>query len=286
MRNRILQKTFWTSEEILELKLHERLLFLGMTNYADDEGIIKTHPKSLKAKIFPADNITIASIESGLLRMKELGLIKFNEDRTLCRFVSWTDYQKIYRHNPSKFKFVEESGDDSMNTHGTFNEHSSPNNNNNNKNNNKSKTKIITEFDDIKNLVEFEDWYDKYPRKVARPRAEGTWFKIIDKHNLDDIIKGTRLWCDYWKATNTEKKYIPHPATFLNQERFMDLPELEASDIEWRLDTTGHYIGVCSKCQSNGFYRKEELSHDSKCCKAKLVPNRDLLPIEDNNAQA
>jgi len=49
MRNRILQKTFWTSEEILELKLHERLLFLGMTNYADDEGIIKTHPISLKA---------------------------------------------------------------------------------------------------------------------------------------------------------------------------------------------------------------------------------------------
>ena len=66
----------------------------------------------------------------------------------------------------------------------------------------------------------------------------------------------------------------------------MDLPELDASDIEWRLDTTGHYIGVCSKCKSNGFYRKEELSLDSKCCKAKLVPNREIIPIEDNNAQA
>ena len=68
MRNRILQKSFWTSSEIIELEIHERLLFLGMTNHADDEGIIKTAPRALKAKIFPADNMSVEKIENALFK--------------------------------------------------------------------------------------------------------------------------------------------------------------------------------------------------------------------------
>ena len=163
MRNRILQKTFWTSDEILELELYERLLFLGMTNYADDEGIIKTSPKGLKAKIFPADNMSVDKIDKALIKMNILGLIVFNEDRSLCRFVNWFDFQKINRPYPSKFKFVEEKKSDSVNVHGMISERSSPNSNNNSKYKKNNKTNQYSD--------EFESFWKSYPRKFAKSRC-------------------------------------------------------------------------------------------------------------------
>ena len=285
MRNRILQKTFWTSEEILELELHERLLFLGMTNYADDEGIIKTSPKALKAKIFPADNISVEKINNALFKMRELGLIRFNIDGTLCRFTSWYDHQKINRPYPSKFNFVDESDDDSVNVHGMISERSSPNSNNNNNSNNKNKNKNKTkEFSN-----EFEYFWKSYPRKIARKKCANKFDDLMEYYPIEEIQIGTQLWLDYWKQTRTEVKYIPHPYTFLTQERFMDMPdEIENQlDVEYRLDTTGKFfVGYCSKCEKSNFYRKEELSQDSKCCNERILPQRESIEIQDINAKA
>ena len=284
MRNRILQKTFWTSEEILELELHERLLFLGMTNYADDEGIIKTSPKALKAKIFPADNISIEKLEKALLKMRGLGLIAFNIDGTLCRFVSWHDHQKINRPYPSKFNFVEENNDDSVNVHGTLTHHSSPNNNNNsnNKNNNKNNNKT-NQYSN-----EFESFWKSYPRKVAKRKCYNKFNDLIKQYSLEDIFIGVDLRIDYWKKTRKEVEFIPHPYTFLSQERFIDLPdEIENQlDVEYRLDTTGHYIGYCSGCKSSSFYKEKELKQDSRCCNKKILPQRESIEIQDINAKA
>ena len=69
MRNRILKKEFWCDEKIIELSYIERLLFLGMTNFADDKGIQLYSPKGLKAKIFPADNVSANVIDEGLIKI-------------------------------------------------------------------------------------------------------------------------------------------------------------------------------------------------------------------------
>tara|TARA_R100001594_G_scaffold150208_1_gene210526 strand:- start:138 stop:974 length:837 start_codon:yes stop_codon:yes gene_type:complete len=278
MRNRILQKTFWTSESILELELYERLLFLGMTNHADDEGIIKTSPKALKAKVFPADNISINQIQKGLDNMHKLSLIEYNEDRTLCRFVNWTDYQKISKPYPSKFNFVEESKSDSVNGLGMVQECSIPNNNNNSNNNKKNKNK---------DNLEFDVWYALYSRKIGKPKAEKAFNLCLQVYDLEVIMNGTQKWVDYWNNSHTEKRYIPHPTTFLNQERFVDEPDELEVEVEYRLDSTGSfYVGFCGKCKKSNFYRKDELKQDSKCCKAKILPSRDVNLIQDVNAKA
>ena len=278
MRNRILKKEFWCDEKIIELTPVERLLFLGMTNFADDEGIQVYSSKGLKAKVFPADSISVSVIENGLTKMEELGLIEFGNGRTLIRIKNWKLHQKINRPYPSKFDFIDENNDDSMNIHGTFNERSLPNNKNNNKNKKKNNNKENTDF-----LV----WYEFYPRKIGKPKALLKFESIIKDHSLEDIIEGTKRWCDYWKNSHTETKFIPHPTTFLSQERFMDTPEELESEVEYRLDTTGRfYVGFCAKCEQSAFYRKEELIQDSKCCKAKILPSRDINEIQDINAEA
>ena len=278
MRNRILKKEFWCDEKVIELTPVERLLFLGMTNFSDDEGIQVYSSKGLKAKVFPADSISVSVIENGLTKMEELGLIEFGNGRTLIRIKNWKLHQKINRPYPSKFDFIDENNDDSMNVHGMVYEHSRPNNKNNNKNKKKNNNKDNPDF-----LV----WYEFYPRKIGKPKALLKFESIIKDHSLEDIIEGTKRWSDYWKNSHTETKFIPHPTTFLSQERFMDTPEELDVEVEYRLDTTGRfYIGFCGKCEQSAFYRKEELRQDSKCCKDKILPSRDINEIQDINAEA
>tara|TARA_R100000655_G_scaffold109703_1_gene165048 strand:- start:740 stop:1585 length:846 start_codon:yes stop_codon:yes gene_type:complete len=279
-RNRIVKVETYTDQKLIELEIVERFLFIGMTNFADDEGIHINSPKMLKAEVFPADDIKVSAIEKSLLKMEKLGLIVYNEDRSLWKIKNFLRHQKINRPYPSKYEFVEGCNEHSVNTHGIINEQSSPNNNNKNKKkDNKKKNK--------EQNLEFDLWYSLYPRKIGKPKAENAFMCMLVMYDLDDIMSGTEKWVNYWKNSHTEKRYIPHPTTFINQERFMDEPDELEVEVEYRLDSTGSfYVGFCGKCKKSNFYRKDELKQDSKCCKAKILPSRDVNLIQDVNAEA
>jgi len=279
-RNRIVKVETYTDQKLIELEIVERFLFIGMTNFADDEGIHINSPKMLKAEVFPADDIKVSAIEKSLLKMEKLGLIVYNEDRSLWKIKNFLRHQKINRPYPSKYEFVEGCSEHSVNTHGIINEQSSPNNNNKNKKkDNKKKNK--------EQNLEFDLWYSLYPRKIGKPKAENAFMCMLVMYDLDDIMSGTEKWVNYWKNSHTEKRYIPHPTTFINQERFMDEPDELEVEVEYRLDSTGSfYVGFCGKCKKSNFYRKDELKQDSKCCKAKILPSRDVNLIQDVNAEA
>ena len=137
-RNRIIKKEAYCDNKLIELEITQRFMFIGMTNFADDEGIHLNNAKVLKAEIFPADDIKVSYIEKSLLKMADLGLIVFNEDRSLFRISNFLLHQKINRPYPSKYEFVEGFSEHSVNTHGTISEDSSPTNN---KKENKNKKK-------------------------------------------------------------------------------------------------------------------------------------------------
>ena len=276
-RNRIIKKEAYCDNKLIELEIPQRFMFIGMTNFADDEGIHLNNPKVLKAEIFPADDIKVSYIENALLKMANLGLIQFNEGRTLYRIINWKLHQKINRPYPSKYNFIEENSDDSMNIHQSIIVDSRPNKKYNNKNKKKNNNKENTNF-----LV----WYELYPRKIGKPKALDKFENISNDYELEDIVEGTKRWCNYWKNAHTEKQFIPHPTTFLSQERFMDIPDELEVEVEYRLDPTGHYIGYCSKCKVSSFYNKEEIKQDSRCCKSKILPSRDINTIQDVNAEA
>lgn len=73
----------------------------------------------------------------------------------------------------------------------------------------------------------FEDFWYKYPKKVGKEAARKAWnkanpdiIKVIDAINWQRETK-------QWQAE--DGKYIPNPATYLNQGRYMDeAPTLEA----------------------------------------------------------
>ena len=54
-RKRIIDPQFWNDEEIGAWSVEARLFYIGLWNFADDEGRLRAHPKLLKAQIFPYD---------------------------------------------------------------------------------------------------------------------------------------------------------------------------------------------------------------------------------------
>lgn len=104
-RKRMVSPEFWTDDKIIDLTITERLLFIGMWNFADDEGIITNKPKQIKAQIFPIDDITHESISEMLMNLQATGLIHFGNDNSLIKIKNWTRYQKINRPTPSNYTF-------------------------------------------------------------------------------------------------------------------------------------------------------------------------------------
>lgn len=66
----------------------------------------------------------------------------------------------------------------------------------------------------------FEIFWKEYPNRVGKPGA----LKKYKEQEHSDIMEWLTRWKEYWDYSNTEQRYIPHPATWLNQERYKDTP--------------------------------------------------------------
>lgn len=78
------------------------------------------------------------------------------------------------------------------------------------------KVKVINELID-KN---FEKFWSAYPKKISKKKSRQV-FERIDCP-LDEILKGLEVWklADQWMKDDGQ--FIPHPTTWLNQERWKD----------------------------------------------------------------
>jgi uncharacterized phage protein (TIGR02220 family) len=75
-RNRMIKPEFWTDEKTGMLDAFEKCLFIGMLNFADDEGIVKANPLYLQSSIFPYDAKTTAEkVSKALCRLQQQELI-------------------------------------------------------------------------------------------------------------------------------------------------------------------------------------------------------------------
>jgi hypothetical protein len=76
------------------------------------------------------------------------------------------------------------------------------------------------------NIESFELFWSNYPRRVAKVCALRAAKKINDSE-LPAILAGIAKWklTEQWKIV----RFIPHPATFLRQERWKDEISMELS---------------------------------------------------------
>lgn len=103
-RIRTIKPEFWTDEKIIELSLPARLLFIGLWNFCDDRGVIEASPRSLKAKILPADDFTVGDVEGLVRELLTLRLITaFEAKGREWWYVTHWHHQVINRPSPSRY---------------------------------------------------------------------------------------------------------------------------------------------------------------------------------------
>lgn len=70
----------------------------------------------------------------------------------------------------------------------------------------------------------FEEFWGAYPRKVARAKAESAW-RNIGKKDQKAAINSLSSW-----PFSDDKKFVPYPATWINQRRWEDADETESNE--------------------------------------------------------
>ena len=89
-----------------------------------------------------------------------------------------------------------------------------------------------------KTISEFDKWWDKYPRKVEKYKAATLFSKIMNEVEFDTLIEATEKFAEAVK--DKEKKFIPHPTTWLNGRRWNDPIEApQENDMKKALEELG-----------------------------------------------
>ena len=219
-RKRMIKPEFWTDEKILELDPIARLLFIGIWNFADDEGIIQDSVKGLKVKIFPADDIKVELIEDYLNSIVELKLILKGSDEkghNLLKVANWHNHQKINHPTPTQYIFIEDKEDISVITKLGVKDESLINSIDKNSIRPNPEKKATPK----KDTSEFDHFYSLYPRKIKKKNAE-TAFNRLSSPDKEKALVGLASYITFWDSSKIEKEFIPHPSSWLNSRQWED----------------------------------------------------------------
>jgi len=77
----------------------------------------------------------------------------------------------------------------------------------------------------------FEAFYSMYPRKMARKDAEKAW-RTLSPADQQNALEALPNHLAYWKLKETEKDFIPYPASWLRAYRFEDELDMEVKKLK------------------------------------------------------
>lgn len=125
----MIDPSFWRDEKVAECTLMERLMFIGLWNFAEDSGVGRASPKLIKADIFAYDPLRDSDIEQGLVKLASLGLIQLyeHESQRYYHVTNFKKHQTINRPSPSSLPLPNNPDschvsltERSLSTHGTL----------------------------------------------------------------------------------------------------------------------------------------------------------------------
>lgn len=221
--------------EYSELSSSAKLCWARLAQYAGENG-----------KCFPGQEKLAEDL--GLSKIRVIQLIKELEEKQFIEIERPTGKDRLFHKNNQYFFLLHPifknhftSGHIERYTSGGIERYTSINKIIINKDNHKLLPVDADASDKLITLGKFEKFWKLYPRKVDKGKALTTWKRLCQRPPKDKptwkVIKLALL-----KQANTprwqDKKFIPHPTTWLNQSRWLDDPEQMINYNEPRLDLT------------------------------------------------
>lgn len=250
MRIRSIKPEFWRSTDISGLAIEDRLLFIGIWSYVDDNGVGFDKLSAITADLF-ADDLeedpqgTFARVSRGLANLSASGrILRYTVENTkYLSVVNWSKHQRIDR--PGKARHPQYSGDpDAIResvaslpvnvSPGAVDQGTGEQGIRGTEDQNKdlrtgSAVERVIEAevieDEPKSSAEanrFEEFWDAYPRKVGKQKCIAKYKAARNRATQQEIIDGAhRLAND---PNLPEQTYVPHPTTWLERNGWQDEP--------------------------------------------------------------
>lgn len=223
-RIRNIKPDFWTDEKLVELETWERLLFIGLWNFADDEGYMPYSPKRIKMQVFPGDSLEVSR---GIQSLISIGAVELfdSEFGQVLHVSKWSKHQKVSNPSQSKYSSIEltPAGEDPRKQAVRAPEITEPS--------------LISTEDSVglrterereggrkKDLSstpdEFDRWYAKYPRKEAKENARKAFTKARRTVTFQTLTESLDRYVA--SVRGKDRQFIALPASWLNAGRWED----------------------------------------------------------------
>ena len=205
-RIRTVKPEFFTSEDIVALSPFARLLYIAIWCEADREGRLVWKPKTFKMRYLPADQVDVDQLCEELVGS---GLVVPYGDG-LAHIPTFLDHQHINpRETQSRLPDPDASitREQRVSTRANQELHAQG-----------GRERKGTLYDASK----FDAFWVDYPKKVAKPAAEKAWKKAGINGEFSDVMDALTKQKKSEGWVKDGGKYIPNPATWINQRRWED----------------------------------------------------------------
>lgn len=239
-----------TSETMASLSAEVERTFVRLWTHLDDEGRCVDHPKLIKAALFPLhDEVTAAVVDAHLAELEQAGCLVRHESagQRYLAVPSWGQHQHPQKARPSTIPPPPEGPlpDESDTTtrplpdeygpvvgvgegdgEGVGEVTPSP----------PSASLALVPASASSPAVTastngngrypaaFEAWWARYPRKVGKGDAHRAWRKACKRAGSELLDHAVEAHVAAWEANGDDPRFIPHPSTWLNGERYFDPP--------------------------------------------------------------
>jgi len=77
-------------------------------------------------------------------------------------------------------------------------------------------------------LCSFDEFWSAYPKKTGKDAALKAW--KLKKPRIDDVMYALSWQRKSWQWLKDDGQFIPNPATYINQGRWQDEPQIESME--------------------------------------------------------
>lgn len=232
-RARNIKPGFFKNEDLAECTPWARLCFAGLWTLADREGRLEDRPKRIKGELFPFDTIEVEPLLQELARfkfieryetdgMKAIQIVEFGRHQT----PHYSEKPSVIKPHGLQESEPHQAGGDSKNTPRVEPASRGGRNPLNPDSLNPESPLPPAKRGRVSGSVHefppgFDTFWEAYPRKVGKPSAGKAFARLKPDDDLQRaMLAALTRHRDAWRGT--DQRFIPHPATWLNDERWRD----------------------------------------------------------------
>lgn len=236
---------FWTDEDIVELTLPARLLFIGLWNFACDNGHLDDKPKQIKMRVMPSDDVDVDALLDELVWHKRIqrkdGTItirKFAEHQKphkrwwkTCHLDGCTVPEDAPPQGRNGGKGASTGPDNGgatvaqpVNTRGATADVDGEGDGEREGEEGSCASADAERVNPSDTIgLDFEEWYATYPRKRGKGQALKAYRAARKKTDHATLLDAITRQAGALLAKGAD--FCPYPATWLNGERWADQPD-------------------------------------------------------------